>query len=155
MRIGRTQPPAAALLEWRDVMHGIEGIRDPRAAVQNFEDDIRRELEVRHAYAVSSGKAALMLALQALKSLSPRREVVIPAFTCFSVAGAVVHAGLRPVLCDINPETFDFDRRALPKAITDDTLCVVAHHLFGVPSAIGDTRGLCRERGAWLVEDAA
>jgi len=155
MRIGRTQPPAAALLEWRDVMHGIDGIRDPRRAVQRFEGDIRRELEVRHAYAVSSGRAALMLALQALASLSPRREVVIPAFTCFSVAGAVVHAGLRPVLCDIDPETFDFDRHALPKAITGDTLAVVAHHLFGVPSAIAETRALCRARGAYLVEDAA
>jgi dTDP-4-amino-4,6-dideoxygalactose transaminase len=155
MRIGRTQPPAAALLEWHDLANGIAGIRDPHRAVRAVEDGMRRELGVRHAVAVSSGKAALMLTLQALGTLSPRREVVIPAFTCFSVAGAVVHAGLRPVLCDIDPETFDFDRQALPQAITGDTLCVVSHHLFGVPAAVEGTRTLCRERGAFLVEDAA
>ncbi|HMD37017.1 MAG TPA: DegT/DnrJ/EryC1/StrS family aminotransferase [Vicinamibacterales bacterium] len=155
MRIGRTQPPAAALLEWRDIANGIAGIRDPRGAVRAFEDGMRRDLGVRHAVAVSSGRAGLLLTLQALQTLSPRRDVVIPAFTCFSVAGAVVHAGLRPVLCDIDPDTFDFDRRALPEAITSDTLCVIAHHLFGVPAAVARTRTLCHERGAFLVEDAA
>ena len=155
MRIGRTQPPAAAPLEWRDVANGIAAIPNARSAVAALEHGMRRELGVRHAFAVSSGTAALMVTLKALQELSPCRAVVIPAFTCFSVAAAVVHAGLRPVLCDIDPDTFDFDCRALPQAITSDTLCVIAHHLFGVPAAIARTRTLCRERGVFLVEDAA
>ena len=155
MRVGRTQPPAAALLEWQDLANGIAGIRDPIGAVGDIEDGMRRDLGVRHAVAVSSGSAALMVTLQALQALSPRRDVIIPAYTCFSVAGAVVHAGLRPVLCDIDPDTFDFDRRALEEAITADTLCVISHHLFGVPAAIEETRTLCRRHGAFLVEDAA
>jgi len=155
MRIGRTQPPAAAPLDLRDLAHGIAGIADPPRAIGALEDGIRSEYGVRCVFAVSSGRAALTLTLQAIASLSPRREVVIPAFTCFSVAGAVVHAGLRPVLCDIDPATFDFDQRRLREATTERTLCVIAHHLFGLPAAIGPTRRLCDERGAFLVEDAA
>ena len=96
-----------------------------------------------------------MVTLRALKSLSPRREVVMPAFTCFSVAAAVVQAGLRPVLCDVDGTTFDFDGARLAEAVTDRTLCVIAHHLFGVPAAIAATRRVCDRHGAYLVEDAA
>ncbi|HEV3138986.1 MAG TPA: DegT/DnrJ/EryC1/StrS family aminotransferase, partial [Vicinamibacterales bacterium] len=127
----------------------------PTGEIRALEDGVRAEFGVRHAFAVSSGKAALTLTLRAMKTLSPRRDVIIPAFTCFSVAGAVVHAGLRPVLCDIDPATFDFDQRKLRQTMTADTLCVIAHHLFGVPAAIGPTRMLCERHGAFLVEDAA
>ena len=68
---------------------------------------------MRHVFLVSSGSAALTLALMALKSLAREREVVIPAYTCFSVPAAVLQAGLRPVLCDIDPSTFDFDHSHL------------------------------------------
>jgi perosamine synthetase len=155
MKIGRTLPPAAAPIEWIDVLHGLAGALDADRARGALEDDIRHEFGVRRAFAVSSGKAALTLTLQSLAALSPRREVVIPAFTCFSVAGAVVHAGLRPVLCDIDPVTFDFDQRPLQQAMTSSTLCVIAHHLFGVPAAIAPTRALCERHGAFLIEDAA
>ena len=80
---------------------------------------------------------------------------MIPAYTCFSVPAAVLKAGLRPVLCDINPSTFDFDHALLERTVTGNTLCVVAHHLFGVPSDIERIRALCRARGIFVVEDAA
>lgn len=155
MRIGRTLPPAAARLAWIDACHGLRaamaGARETRA----LEEDFRRELHVRHAFALSSGTAALVVTLTALKSLSARREVVIPAFTCFSVAAAVMAAGLTPVLCDVDPATFDVPEGRLAEAVTGRTLCVIVHHLFGVPAGIAGARRICRERGAWLVEDAA
>jgi dTDP-4-amino-4,6-dideoxygalactose transaminase len=155
MRIGRTLPPAAAPLAWIDVGHGIAGAIDGRRAIRALEDDFRRAFHVRDVFSLSSGTAALMVTLGALKSLSPRRDVVIPAFTCFSVAAAVVQAGLRPVLCDVNTTTFDFDEGRLAEAVTDRTLCVIAHHLFGVPAAIATARRVCERHGAFLVEDAA
>jgi dTDP-4-amino-4,6-dideoxygalactose transaminase len=104
---------------------------------------------------VSSGTAALTLTLMALRSSSQRTEVVIPAYTCYSVPAAVLKAGLRPVLCDINPSTFDFDHALLERTLNGNTLCVVAHHLFGIPSDIERVRALCRARGIFVVEDAA
>jgi dTDP-4-amino-4,6-dideoxygalactose transaminase len=80
---------------------------------------------------------------------------VIPAYTCFSVPAAVLKAGLRPVLCDINPSTFDFDHALLERTLNGNTLCVVAHHLFGIPSNIERVRALSRARGIFVVEDAA
>ena len=106
-------------------------------------------------FLVSSGKAALAIILKALQSLSPKREVIIPAYTCFSVPSAVAKAGLDLSLCDLDPTTFDFDRRRLEEAISEQTLCVVPDHLFGIPSDLDRIIGLCKARGAYVVEDAA
>src|SRR6266568_2147591 len=155
LRIGRTVPPAAAALGWADLWHGVAGTLSPARSLRALEQDIRRYFHVRHVFLVSSGTAALTLALKALKSSSRRAEVVIPAYTCFSVPAAVVQAGLRPVLCDIDPATFDFDHMLLEAALSGDTLCVVAHHLFGIPSDIDRIRALCAGRGIFVIEDAA
>jgi len=151
----RTIPPAAAPLRWADLWHGVAGIFSSSRSLRAREEEIRRHFGVSHAFLVSSGTAALTLTLAALKSRSPRTGVVIPAYTCFSVAAAVVKAGLRPVLCDIDPATFDFDHVLLEQTLKSDTLCVVAHHLFGIPSDIERLRTLCHRRGVTVVEDAA
>lgn len=155
MKIGRSLPPAAAPLSWTDVWHGITGAFGPRRALRARGEEIRRAFGVADVFPVSSGKAALTLTLMALKSLSNRTEVVIPAYTCFSVPAAILKAGLRPVLCDINPTTFDFDPGLLEQTVTSNTLCVIAHHLFGVPSDIQRARACCRAKGIFVVEDAA
>jgi perosamine synthetase len=155
MRIGRTVPPAAAPLNWTDLWHGVAGVVFPERSLRALEQEIRRHFGVRHVFLVSSGTAALTLALKALRSLSGRTEVVIPAYTCFSVPAAVARAGLQPVLCDIDPSTFDFDHALLERTLGADTLCVLGHHLFGIPSDIERIRALCSARGVFVVEDAA
>jgi dTDP-4-amino-4,6-dideoxygalactose transaminase len=155
MRVGRTLPPAAAPLEICDLFHGIAGALSPARALREREQELRGELAVRQVFLVSSGTAALTVALTALKRLSPRTEVVLPAYTCFSVPAAVLKAGLRPVLCDINQSTFDFDRTQLQKVLTPDTLCVVSHHLFGIASDVEQTCAICRDHNIFVIEDAA
>jgi dTDP-4-amino-4,6-dideoxygalactose transaminase len=154
-KIGRTLPPAAAPLGWADLWHGLGGLVAPARALRAREDEIRRHFGVSDVFLVSSGTAALTLALLGLRSLSSRTEVVIPAYTCFSVPAAVIKAGLKPVLCDIDPSTFDFDHALLERALGPNTLGVIAHHLFGIPSDIERTRATCRARGIFVVEDAA
>src|SRR5262245_43056841 len=102
MRIGRVVPPVAAPLRWVDIWHAVAGLRSPAPALARFEAQLRRHFSMRHVFLVSSGTAALTLTLKALRSLSDRSEVVIPAYTCPSVAMAVLAAGLRPRLCDID-----------------------------------------------------
>ena len=155
MRIGRTLPPAAAPLGVRELVHALGILIARRDAVAAREAEIRREFTVDHVFLVSSGSAALTLSLRALHALSGKRHVVIPAYTCYSVPAAVLHAGLRLVLCDIDQVTLDFDYAQLERTLTADTLCVVTPHLFGRPAEIARIRGLCAARGVFVVEDAA
>ena len=155
MRIGRTLPPAAAPLRCRDLCHGVLGMLSPDDSIRQLEDSIRKYFGARHVFLVSSGKAALTMTLMGLKASSQRTEVIIPAYTCFSMPAAVLSAGLKPILCDINPSTFDFDHEQLEATLNDNTLCVVAHHLFGIPSDIERVRALCHQRGIIVIEDAA
>lgn len=127
----------------------------PEESIRALEDSIRDYFGARHVFLVSSGKAALTMTLMALKASSPRTDVVIPAYTCYSMPAAVISAGLNPILCDINPSTFDFDHDQLAATLSDNTLCVVAHHLFGIPSDIERVRALCHARGIVVIEDAA
>ena len=155
MKIGRTLPPTAAPCGFRDLCHGIAGVFRPSRSARARIEELRDEFGVAHVFLVSSGTAALKLTLTALTSLSDGTEVVMPAYTCFSVPAAVVNAGLRPVLCDIDESTFDFDHTLLSPVLTSRTLCVIAHHLFGIPSDVERTKALCGRRNVFVVEDAA
>jgi len=104
---------------------------------------------------VSSGRAALYTTLLAFKEISPRDEVVIPAFVCPSVARAVLKAGLKPVVADVTPSDFGFDRASAHQAINHRTLAVIAAHLFGYPADHDAVRRVAVAAGAFFVEDAA
>ena len=155
MRIGRTLAPAAAPMDWGALWSAAAGILSTGDPLLDLEEQIRRRFAMDHVWLVSSGTAALTLILKALKAGSAKRDVIIPAYTCFSVPAAVLHAGLRPVPCDIDAATFDFDPVLLERALGPNTLCVVAHDLFGVPSDIEAIRALCGSRQIAVVEDAA
>jgi dTDP-4-amino-4,6-dideoxygalactose transaminase len=84
-----------------------------------------------------------------------RDEVVIPAYTCFSVPSAIVRAGLKVMPCDIDPQHLDYDQSMLPKVVSSRTLCIVPTHLFGFPARMDLARELATAHGAHVVEDAA
>jgi dTDP-4-amino-4,6-dideoxygalactose transaminase len=155
VRVGRTVPPVAAPLDAIDLWFGARGLVTPARTLRRFEDDVRRTFNVRHVFPLSSGTAALTVALKALASMSNRTEVILPAYTCFTVPAAVVQAGLRPVLCDIGRDTFDFDHAQLARLVNRRTLAVIVHHLFGIPSDVARTRRICAASGGVVVEDAA
>ena len=155
MNIQRTIPPAAAPIELKSLLHGLSGIFMGYKYRGKIEGEIKRYFGVKHVFLASSGKAALAVILLALKSLSNKKEVLISAYTCFSVPSAIVKAGLKVSLCDINPSTFDFDYNLLKKAINKDTLCVMPNHLFGIPADMDKINSLCKNKGVFVVEDAA
>lgn len=104
---------------------------------------------------VSSGSAALLLALKSLKLISNKQQVVLPAYTCPSVLASVVKAGLKPVLCDMKADSFQMDPEQVTSKIGADTLAVIAVHLFGIPEDIKCLRKLTRQKEIFLIEDAA
>jgi dTDP-4-amino-4,6-dideoxygalactose transaminase len=106
---------------------------------------------------VSTGRAALILILRALASIGDarRRRVVIPSYTCYTVAASVVHAGLSPTVVDVSPDTLDFDPDALERRLDDDVLAVIPTNLFGLPSDLPAIEAVARARGVRVVDDAA
>jgi len=121
--------------------------------VPELEAGLAEVCGVAHAVAVSSGTAALHLAVVAL-GIGPGDEVIVPAYTFPATANVVAQAGARPVLVDVDPVTMNLDPEKAGAAMTPRTKAVLAVHLFGRPL---DWEGL---RGALppevrLLEDAA
>ena len=100
--------------------------------VQEFEAALARACHTEHAVAVSSGTAALHLAVLAL-GIGEGDEVIVPAYTFPATANAVALTGARPVLVDVDPETMNVDPGRVYDAVTPDTRAVMAVHLFGRP----------------------
>ena len=100
--------------------------------VAEFEAALAEAVGTAHAAAVSSGTAALHLALLALE-VGPGDEVIVPAYTFPATANVVELCGARAVLVDIDPDTFVVDPAAVAAAVTPRTRAVMAVHLFGRP----------------------
>ena len=100
--------------------------------VLEFEEAVAQAVGTAHAAAVSSGTAALHLALLALE-IGPGDEVIVPAYTFPATANVVELCGATAVLVDVDPDTFNVDIGAVAAAVTPRTRAVLAVHLFGRP----------------------
>jgi perosamine synthetase len=127
-------------------------VQGPR--VLAFEAQLAREVGVRHAIAVSSGTAALHLALLGL-DVGPGHEVVLPDFTHPATANVVELCGATPVFVDVDLATLNVDPAEMARAITPRTRALMPVHLFGQPADMAPLLELARERELPLVEDAA
>lgn len=112
---------------------------------------------VRHSFVTSTGRAGMTLLLMALKKLAPasRVEVVVPSYTCYSVAASVLKAGLQPRIVDISPEDLGFAPGALDEVDFERVLAVVATNLYGLPDDLPALAQRARDRGVFLIDDAA
>ncbi len=157
MRIGRTLPPAAAPIGWKSLFYGISALFSGESERNRFSDELRNYFGKSHCFLVSSGKAALTLILSALKEQYPERdEVIIPAYTCYSVPSAIVRAGLKVKLCDTAADSFDFDFEQLqPMLASKKLLGVVPTHLFGLPADVKRLQGMINDSEVTVIEDAA
>lgn len=122
--------------------------------VDALEEALAERVGVSHAVGCGSGTDALLLALRTFGP-GDGDEVIVPSFTFFATAGAVWDAGFRPVFCDIDPVTFNITRETVEAAWSKRTRGVIPVHLFGQMAPMGDILELARERGAFVVEDAA
>jgi len=128
----------------RTVFAAVRAARRDENRCQVFADALAVSLEGARCIPVSSGRAALAIILMALREGHDpgRDEVVIPAYTCFSVPSAIVRAGLKVMPCDIDPQHLDYDQSMLPKVVSSRTLCIVPTHLFGFPARMDLAREL-------------
>ncbi len=154
----RSIPPAAAPFTISDIMRGLAGLAMPQRTYAALTASIQHAFDVPYVFFVSSGTAALYLVLKALKEIHPdRHEVLIPAYTCFSVPSAIVAAGLTVRICDVDSQTLDFDTIALRNQLTDtkSLLCIVPTHLFGSVAVSAALKQHLADPAIMIVEDAA
>lgn len=119
--------------------------------------ELRRRLAAEHCDFTSTGRAGMTVLLSAMASLAPggRNEVVIPSYTCYSVAASILRAGLRPRIVDIVSHTLDYDHAVLARTDLSRVLAIVATNLYGLPSDMARLAALAAHRGVFLIDDAA
>lgn len=126
-------------------------------APEAFRQTICNRFGVRHSALTSTGRAGLTLLLRAMRRIGPpdRDEVVLPAYTCYSVAASVAKAGLRPRIVDVRPDTLDYAPDALAQTDFSRALALIATNLYGMPSDLAALMSMTRRHGVFLIDDAA
>ena len=122
--------------------------------VAQFEEAMATIVDRRFGVAVSSGSAALDVAVAAL-GLGPGDEVILPTFTIISCAATVVRAGAVPVLVDADPVTWNMDVAMIEEKITPRTRAIMAVHIYGLPVDMDPVMALAEKHRLNVIEDAA
>jgi dTDP-4-amino-4,6-dideoxygalactose transaminase len=122
--------------------------------VEEFEQEFAAWLGTGHVVAVDSGTAALHLAMIAA-GIGPGDQVLVPANTFIATASSVVHAGARPIFCDVDPETGNIDVSDASRRVNNRVRAIVPVHLFGYPADLRSVEALARAYDLVVVEDAA
>jgi perosamine synthetase len=122
--------------------------------VRDFEDQWAAYCGKRFGVAVSSGTAALEVAVGCLE-LKPDDEVIMPSFTIISCAQAVTRYGGIPVLVDSDPETWCMDVAQVEKKISPRTRAIMPVHMYGHPVDMAPLVTLAGQHGLAIIEDAA
>lgn len=122
--------------------------------VRALEQEVASYLGVPLAVGVGSGTDALVLALRAL-GIGPGDEVIVPAYTFFATAEAVMLAGARPVFVDVEPDSYCLDTRQISFRLTPRTRAIIPVHLFGHPAAMDRITKIAGASGLKIIEDNA
>jgi dTDP-4-amino-4,6-dideoxygalactose transaminase len=146
--------PAGMPVTLRDIANGVAAASPVATAAVTAA--LRQVSGQPHVGVVSSGRAAMTIILRAMREVTPGRdEVIIPAYTCYSVPAAIERAGLKPRLCDVDPSTLGMDPDALSRCDFSRALAVISANLYGLPNDLASIEAICRARGVHFLDDAA
>lgn len=156
--VGKIIPGAATPISNEELAIVLEnlllGADITEREVAKFENDLATYLGVKKAFASNSGRTALYMALQAL-NLEPGEEVIVPAYTCAIVFEVVLRLGLKPVLADVDPDTYNIDPDLVLKAVASDTKAIIPVHLFGRPCEMDQIMEIANKHRLYVIEDVA
>ena len=151
----RSIAPAGTQIRFAEIFASLSSFFSKSRSCDEFKQKLCEYFQVKDCFLVSSGRAALTLTLKTLRKTRNKDEVIIPAYTCFSVPSAIAKAGLKISLCDISMETLDLDVEKLSRLINENTLAVLPVYHFGLAHSISDIFDLCREKKVFVIEDVA
>ncbi len=142
--------------EKRNVVAALDSgwISSRGAFVDQFEKEFSHAVAIPHATSCTNGTVALHLAICAL-GIGSGDEVIVPDFGYISVANTVVHAGAKPVFCDVDLETWQICPASAANCITPRTKAIIAVHTYGGVAPMNALRNLADKNGLKLIEDCA
>ena len=122
--------------------------------VKKFSDDLGQYLGAEHVIPCANGTDALQIALMAL-DLNPGDEVIVPCFTYVATAEVIALLKLKPVMVEVDPETFNITAAIFEKAISPKTRAVVPVHLFGQCADMEPIMEVAKRHNIFVIEDTA
>lgn len=134
------------------VLQSTQFIKGPQ--VKSFEDNLAAYLDVKHVIGCANGTDALQIAMMAL-GLQPGDEVITASFTYVATAEVIALLHLKPVLVEVNPDTFCISPEAIRQAITPKTKAIVPVHLFGQCADMEAIMEIANEHNLYVIEDTA
>ncbi|MGX5683796.1 DegT/DnrJ/EryC1/StrS family aminotransferase [Chryseobacterium cucumeris] len=142
-----------------DIDAGIQECIDNTAfingpAVKEFQHAFEEYLGVKHVIPCANGTDALQIAMMAL-NLQPGDEIICPAFTYVATAEVIGLLGLKPVMVDVNKDTFDIQLEGLEKYITPNTKAIVPVHLYGQSADMEQILKFAEKHNLFVIEDNA
>jgi len=133
--------------------YGFDGMRNGHWKAKELEKKLERQLQVKHAQLVSSGTAAVTVAL-ASAGIGAGDEVIMPTFTFVASFEAIMMLGAIPVLVDID-DTLTLDPKAVEAAITTKTKAIMPVHMCGSMADLDALQAICNKHQLILIEDSS
>lgn len=121
---------------------------------KEFQKQMAKAHKKKHAYAVTSGTAALHLSVSVL-NLKKGDEIIVPALANIADCSAVIQEGGIPVFADIDPTTFNIDLNDIKKKITKRTKAIIVVHMYGEPVKMKEIIKIAKNHKLIVIEDCA
>jgi dTDP-4-amino-4,6-dideoxygalactose transaminase len=153
----RLVPPAGIPVSISDIIKIIRARLVSARGESDFAAIIRDISGAKHCWFINSGRAANYIILKTIRELSDnsRNEIVIPAYTCYSVPASIARAGLKIRLVDIDPDAMDYDYEQLGRTDLSKALAILPANLFGIVSDWSRLKGVVGDKGIYLIDDSA
>ena len=137
---------------FQEICSKAQFIKGP--AVQSFEQNLASYLNIKHVIGCANGTDALQIALMAL-GLQSGDEVIVPAFTYVATAEVIGLLNLKPIMVDVNRDTFNVKIEHFENALTPKTKAIVPVHLFGQSVDMAPIVEFARRHNLYIIEDNA
>ncbi len=143
----------------KEIDEAISGVIESTAfikgpEVKRFQEELEKYLNVSYVIPCANGTDALQLALMSL-NLKPGDEIITSTFTFIATVEVIALLGLKPVLVDIDPDTFNLSVADTERAINSKTKAIMPVHLFGQAADMDELESLAKKNDLKIIEDAA
>ncbi|MBI5456405.1 DegT/DnrJ/EryC1/StrS family aminotransferase [Candidatus Kaiserbacteria bacterium] len=154
MKIYPTARPYIGVREERYVLQALRsGVLSIGPFIERFEKAFAKRYGVKYACAVSSGTAALHLALLAA-GIREGDEVITSPYSFVASANAILYVGAKPIFADIDARTYNIDPRDIERRITKKTKAIMPIHIFGQPADMSAIMRIAKKHKLLVIEDA-